>query len=364
MAGWPRAATIGVVARVLAALLLPEPSRVRLAALGGGLALRASPSRSRDRARTRRRGPACGARWPPAPGSRSARAPLDPGGRGRAGAGDDATMRFADEQRVAFAAAGPFIVEPREGAASPATSRPARRWPCTRATGSSSRPVSPSGSSRAAASPTRRTPDPRGWSPPRGARLARARGLGGDRSPGRARASGRRTSRERGAAVAGARRPAGRRAGDAGAALAVGWSLYAAWLTPEVYAGGVTGAEVYALPASVAGLGAWGDLLTWLASAGSRRAARRPPWRASAVSRARRTPGGRRVAAPPRARPRLGRRPPGVPAPRGPGPSSSRRWASRRRRSPPPRCWPAGASAPPRGASRRAPTVGLLVFLA
>jgi hypothetical protein len=47
----------------------------------------------------------------------------------------------------------------------------------------------------------------------------------------------------------------------AGVALALGWSLYAAWLTPEIYAGGVTGAEVYALPAGVAALGGARDLL-------------------------------------------------------------------------------------------------------
>jgi hypothetical protein len=53
-----------------------------------------------------------------------------------------------------------------------------------------------------------------------------------------------------------------------GVVLAVGWSLYAAWLTPEVYVGGVAGAEVYVLPAAVPGLGAWGRALAWLALGG------------------------------------------------------------------------------------------------
>jgi hypothetical protein len=53
-----------------------------------------------------------------------------------------------------------------------------------------------------------------------------------------------------------------------GVVLAVGWSLYAAWLTPEVYVGGVVGAEIYALPASMPGARAPGHLLTWVVFGG------------------------------------------------------------------------------------------------
>jgi hypothetical protein len=53
-----------------------------------------------------------------------------------------------------------------------------------------------------------------------------------------------------------------------GAALALGWSLYAAWLIPEIYVGGITGAEVYALPASMPGARASDHLWTWLALGG------------------------------------------------------------------------------------------------
>jgi hypothetical protein len=53
-----------------------------------------------------------------------------------------------------------------------------------------------------------------------------------------------------------------------GVAFAVGWGLYAAWLTPEVYAGGVGGAEVYALPISVPALGGSGYPMAWLAIGG------------------------------------------------------------------------------------------------
>ena len=53
-----------------------------------------------------------------------------------------------------------------------------------------------------------------------------------------------------------------------GVALAVGWSLYAAWLTPEVYVGGITGTEVYTLAATMPGSSASGPMLTWLALGG------------------------------------------------------------------------------------------------
>lgn len=46
------------------------------------------------------------------------------------------------------------------------------------------------------------------------------------------------------------------------------WGLYAAWLTPEVYLGGVAGAEVYLLPGSIAALGTGGVPLTDLALLG------------------------------------------------------------------------------------------------
>jgi len=49
-----------------------------------------------------------------------------------------------------------------------------------------------------------------------------------------------------------------------GVLLAVGWSLYAAWLTPEIYVGGITGAEVYTLASTMPGRGASATLLTWL----------------------------------------------------------------------------------------------------
>lgn len=53
-----------------------------------------------------------------------------------------------------------------------------------------------------------------------------------------------------------------------GAALAILWAVYAAWLTPEVYIGGVAGVEVYELPESVVALGAWRRWLRLLALGG------------------------------------------------------------------------------------------------
>jgi hypothetical protein len=73
--------------------------------------------------------------------------------------------------------------------------------------------------------------------------------------------------------------PAGRPGGDRAAALgtliaglgvggAVLWGLYAAWLTPEVYTGGVVGSEVYGLPAALPALGSIGPALRDLAWVG------------------------------------------------------------------------------------------------
>src|SRR5262249_17395784 len=76
------------------------------------------------------------------------------------------------------------------------------------------------------------------------------------------------------AGVAGALAP-GRRTARAGAslvvlgvALSLLWGLYAAWLTPEIYAGGVAGPEVYELPGGVRALGQLAGPLRLLALAG------------------------------------------------------------------------------------------------
>lgn len=76
-------------------------------------------------------------------------------------------------------------------------------------------------------------------------------------------------------AVLGAGRPGGERASPLGATLVVAgcgaavlWALYAAWLAPEVYMGGVAGGEIYELPALVPGLGAAGLPLRDLALLG------------------------------------------------------------------------------------------------
>jgi Na+(H+)/acetate symporter ActP len=53
-----------------------------------------------------------------------------------------------------------------------------------------------------------------------------------------------------------------------GVALAVGWSLFAAWLTPEVYVAGITGAEVYTLASTMPGAPASAAVLTWIALGG------------------------------------------------------------------------------------------------
>jgi hypothetical protein len=68
--------------------------------------------------------------------------------------------------------------------------------------------------------------------------------------------------------------PAGRPTGDRAAGLAalfvtlglvaaMAWSLYAAWLVPEIYTGGIAGSEIYELPTSVPALGGLGMALRY-----------------------------------------------------------------------------------------------------
>ena len=261
--GWPRLAAIGAAVGVaLAAALLPERSWPRLAAWGGALALLglAVPLALVALATT--------TGWPgvwSAVASRSRIAfiegsPWTLDGRTVRGPSAGITMRFADEQRVTFADAGRVILEdPRPVARDVQAGDEASLHPGDRLT-------VPDGM-RLRFEPGRRVPDapdsgPAWVEPPlRATTWLGLLGLGvtGLLGPlglpaGARRAKARGAPPRRGAQVT---------AGlvIAGAGLAVAWSLYAAWLTPEVYAGGVAGAEVYGLPAGVAALGEWGRAL-------------------------------------------------------------------------------------------------------
>jgi len=271
MAGWPLATTIGVSVLVAGALLLPDLFRIRLTALGGSVALAgllvpllvitlgttmAWPlvwSAVASRARV---GFSEGSRWTGAGGAVQ-------------GPSRTLTLRFADEQRVTFAGAGSILVEPREGgrlardvqAGDEAVLHPGDRL------------VVPAGL-RLQFQAGRRVPNAPDsgpeWVEPssRGAGwvwlvamgvtgVLGALGLPTGAAPvGTGALSPGRGARLAALFVA------------TGVALAVAWSLYAAWLTPEVYVGGVTGAEVYALLASLGGSKASGSLLTWLALGG------------------------------------------------------------------------------------------------
>jgi hypothetical protein len=271
LAGWPRAATAGVSLLVLLALLAPDLSRMRLMALGGGLALAglAVPLAAIALGTT----PAWPAVW-----SAVASRPRIAFGEGSAwtaeggavrGPARAPTLRFADDQRVEFTAPGSVVVEPREGgrftreveAGEEVAFHPGDRL------------VVPGGF-RLRFEAGRRVPDapdsgpdwveppsrPTGW--PWLITLGvtcflGALGLPTGRTP-----------------VSRGRLPPGRGAQLAavlvilGAALAVGWSLYAVWLTPEVYVGGVAGAEVYGLAEAALGSHAPGPHLTWLAIVG------------------------------------------------------------------------------------------------
>jgi len=271
MAGWPRATTVGVTLLLLGALLLPDLSRIRLTALGGGFALAglAVPLAVIALGTT--------TAWPFVWSAVASRARIAFGEASRwtaegaavRGPTATATLRFADEQRVAFAGRGSVIVEPHEGG------RLARDVEVGEevALHPGDRLVIPGGL-RLRFEAGRRVPDapdsgPEWVEPPSRPAdwlwlivlgvtgLLGTLGLPTGTAP-----------------VGSGRLPPGRSARlavvlvTAGVALAVGWSLYAAWLTPEVYAGGVSGAEVYALPASMPGARASGSLLTWLAFGG------------------------------------------------------------------------------------------------
>jgi hypothetical protein len=271
MAGWPRATTVVVTLLLLGALLLPDLVRVRLAALGGGLSLAglALPLAVIAIGAT--------TAWPFVWSAVASRARIVFGeashwvteGGVVQGPGATATLTFADEQRVGFGGRGSVIIEPREGG------RFARDVEAGEelALHPGDRLVIPGGL-RLRFEAGRRVPGAPDSGPewvepaapttdwlwllalgvtgflgtlglPTGAApVARGR-----LSPGWA-------ARLTALLV------------TAGVALAVGWSLYAAWLTPEVYVGGVSGAEIYALPASLPGGRGSGRLLTWLAFAG------------------------------------------------------------------------------------------------
>ena len=264
----PRAATIGAVVAVLAAALLPVLARMRLAALGGGLALAGvavplvlvalgttiawpgvwSAVASRPRIAFIE-----GTRWT-----------LD----GRPVRGPDAAgaMQFTDEQRVEFTDDGTVTIEPRDGG----------RFLRAVAAGQEmafhpgDRLIVPDGL-RLRFEAGRRVPDAPDSGPAWVEPPSRSVGWPGLVALGLTGVLGA-LGLPAGIAPHGVGALAPRRGGPmaaglvmAGAALAVGWTLYAAWLTPEVYVAGVAGPEVYTLPAGVSALGGWGGALAWTA---------------------------------------------------------------------------------------------------
>jgi hypothetical protein len=266
MAGWPRASTIGITLLIIGALLLSELSRFRLTALGGGLALAGLAVPFVVIAL------GTSTAWPMVWDAVASRTRIGFGEASRwtaeggtvVGPATTLTLTFADAQRVTFVAPGSVVVEPREGGRLPRDVQGGDEV----ALHPGDRLVVPAGL-RIRFEAGRRVPDapdsgPEWVEPPSrtlgwlwlvalGATgFLGAIGLPTGASPvGAGRLSPRRGARLAALLVTG------------GVALAVGWSLYAAWLTPEVYVGGVTGAEVYTLPRSMPESRASGSVLTW-----------------------------------------------------------------------------------------------------
>lgn len=268
---WPRAVPIGVTLLVLGVLLLPPVLRLRLTAVGGGLALAglALPLGAITLATT----PLWPAVW-----NAVATRPRIAFGEGSAWTGEGGpvrgpavapTLRFGDAQRVEFSSPGSVVIEPREGgrltrdveageqvalhpgdqivvrAGFPLRFEAGRRIPDAPDSG----PEWVEPRSRPAGWPWLMALGVTGFVGALGLPIGRIPVGAGRLSP---------------------RRSAGLAAGlvTAGVALPVGWSLYALWLTPEVYLGGVSGVEIYTLAASLRESPASGHSLTWLALGG------------------------------------------------------------------------------------------------
>jgi hypothetical protein len=271
LTGWPRGALVGVTLLILVAVFLPERPRIRLAALGGGLVLvaLAVPLTLIALGTTTAWSfvwSAVASRGRVAFGEGS---PFTQEGGAVRGPAAIATLRFADDQRVAFRGGGTVHIEPRAGA------RLARDVEAGEeiAVHPGDRLVVP-GEIPLRFEPGRRVPDAPDSGPEWVEPSARRSGwlallafgmtglLGAIGLPAGL------TALRAGRLSPGRSAPLTAALVTAGVVLAVGWSLYAAWLTPEVYVGGVAGAEVYGLPAAVPGLGAWGPALAWLALGG------------------------------------------------------------------------------------------------
>jgi hypothetical protein len=269
--GAPRGLAVAMGAAALSAAWLPDARRTRLAAVGAGAALLGlgAPLAALATVTT----PV----WPRAWAEVVARPRVTfredsawaAEGRAPQGPSRPIVLRFADEQRVGFVGPGRVTVVPAAGGALDREVKAGEEILVRRG----DRLVVADGQ-RLRFERGRRVPDaprsgpdwadpavrPGGWPDLVGLGVTCVAGLLG-LAPGAAFPAGGRLSVPRAAQVGGA-------LVVGGLALTAGWSLYAAWLAPEVYAGGVAGAEIYGLPGSVAPLGAWRDAFAALAAGG------------------------------------------------------------------------------------------------
>jgi hypothetical protein len=267
LAGWPRAAVLAVAAAVLAAGLARPACPAVAAGVAATAALvgLAAPLVAVATVTT----PA----WPHAWHAVASRPRVtfperDPGARAWAvrGPRPAATLRFEDEQHVGFEGAGRIVLEAGPGAGRALEvggAREVRVRPGDQVVVAEGVRVRFQAGRRVPGAPTSGPAwaggaGRPGWAEVVGVGVVCVVGALG-LAPACAPLAGARVPRRRAvqAAVVLAM---------AGAGLATAWGLYAAWLAPEIYTGGVTGAEVFGIPAAVRALGPRGEALAWLAA--------------------------------------------------------------------------------------------------
>jgi hypothetical protein len=266
MLGWSRLAVLAVGAAVVAGALFPAGPRLRLAALGGGAALLGLGLPLAGA--TLATGPTWLGAWT-AVASRprlafSEESAWTTEGRAVRGPGHRVVLAFSEAQQITFASPGRILLDSRAAADIARDVRAGERLSVhpgdrlTVAGGMRIRfqagrriPGGPDSGPEWAEGPAGAVP----WTTVVGLGVTVVLGMLGlapAASPG--------------AVSVGVRGAAGLVL--AGVALVVAWTLWAAWLRPEIYAGGVSGAEVFETVPEAAAVAVGGGALGWVVLAG------------------------------------------------------------------------------------------------